>query len=156
MVLLDPSLNPDGLTRFSTWVNMHKNKNITPDPNDREYRESWPGGRTNHYWFDLNRDWLPIQQPESRNRIAKFHQWKPNILTDHHEMGTNSTFFFQPGVPARTHPLTPKLNQKLTEKIGNFHADALDSSGSFLLHKKKVMMIFTMVKDQLSPILMEV
>ncbi len=136
VILLDPSFNPDGLTRFSTWANMHKNKNITPDPSDREYRESWPGGRTNHYWFDLNRDWLPVQQPESRARVAKFHQWKPNILTDHHEMGTNSTFFFQPGVPARTHPLTPKLNQELTSKIGDFHAEALDSLGSFYYTKE--------------------
>ena len=136
VVLLDPSFNPDGLTRFSTWANMHKADNINPDPNDREYSEVWPGGRTNHYWFDLNRDWLPVQQPESQNRIAKFHEWKPNILTDHHEMGTNSTFFFQPGVPARTHPLTPKKNQELTEKIGTFHAAALDNIGSLYYTKE--------------------
>ena len=136
VVLLDPSMNPDGMTRFSTWANMHKNKNINPDPSDREYGEVWPGGRTNHYWFDLNRDWLPVQQPESQNRIAKYHLWKPNILTDHHEMGTNSTFFFQPGVPSRTHPLTPKLNQELTGKIGEFHAQALDSIGSLYYTKE--------------------
>lgn len=136
VVLLDPSYNPDGLTRFSTWANMHKGKNVNPDPNDREYRESWPGGRTNHYWFDLNRDWLPLQQPESQNRIVKYHQWKPNVLTDHHEMGTNSTFFFQPGVPSRTHPLTPKLNQELTGKIGEYHALALDSIGSLYYTKE--------------------
>ncbi len=136
VVLLDPSMNPDGLTRFSTWANMHKSKNINPDPNDREYSEVWPRGRTNHYWFDLNRDWLPVQQPESQNRIVKFHEWKPNILTDHHEMGTNSTFFFQPGVPARTHPLTPKLNQELTEKVGTYHAAALDNLGSLYYTKE--------------------
>lgn len=130
VILLDPSFNPDGLNRFATWANMHKSKNINPDPADREYGESWPGGRTNHYWFDLNRDWLPVQQPESKNRIAKYHLWKPNILTDHHEMGTNSTFFFQPGVPERTHPLTPELNQELTAKIGQYHAASLDSIGS--------------------------
>ncbi|MGW8123772.1 M14 family metallopeptidase [Roseivirga echinicomitans] len=136
VILLDPSLNPDGLNRFSTWVNMNKSKNINPDPNDREYNEVWPGSRTNHYWFDLNRDWLPVQQPESRNRVAKYHEWKPNIFTDHHEMGTNSSFFFQPGVPSRTHPLTPKENQELTEKIGEFHADALDQIGSFYFTKE--------------------
>ncbi|GHE57145.1 M14 metallopeptidase family protein [Roseivirga thermotolerans] len=130
VVLLDPSFNPDGLNRFATWANMHKSKKINPDPADREYSEAWPGGRTNHYWFDLNRDWLPVQQPESKNRIAKYHLWKPNVLTDHHEMGTNSTFFFQPGVPERTHPLTPELNQELTAKISEFHAAALDSLGS--------------------------
>lgn len=136
VVLLDPSFNPDGLTRFSSWANMHKSKKVNPDPNDREYTEVWPRGRTNHYWFDLNRDWLPVQQPESRNRIAKFHMWKPNILTDHHEMGTNSTFFFQPGVPSRTHPLTPKLNQELTEKVGTYHAKALDKIGSLYYTKE--------------------
>lgn len=130
VILFDPSLNPDGLQRFAYWANTNKSKNLNPDPNDREYDEVWPGGRTNHYWFDMNRDWLPVQLPESRARIASFHKWLPNILTDHHEMGTNASFFFQPGIPSRTHPLTPKLNQELTKSIGNFHAEALDKIGS--------------------------
>jgi len=131
VILLDPSFNPDGLQRFSTWVNIHKNKTITTDPNDREYSEVWPGGRTNHYWFDMNRDWLPVQLPESRVRIKTFHSWYPNIVTDHHEMGTNASFFFQPGIPSRTHPLTPQKNQDLTGAIAKFHARALDKLGSF-------------------------
>jgi len=131
VILFDPAFNPDGLQRFAYWANMHKSKNINPDPNDREYDEIWPGGRTNHYWFDMNRDWLPVQLPESRARIATFHKWYPNILTDHHEMGTNSSFFFQPGIPSRTHPLTPTKNQKLTGAIGKFHAKAFDKIGSF-------------------------
>ncbi len=130
VILFDPSFNPDGLQRFSSWANMHKADVINPDNNDREYNEVWPRGRTNHYWFDLNRDWLPVQLPESRARIKTFHNWYPNILTDHHEMGTNSTFFFQPGIPSRTHPLTPKKNQELTAAIGKFHAKALDKIGS--------------------------
>ena len=130
VILFDPCFNPDGVQRFSTWVNQHKNKNITSNSYDREYDEAWPGGRTNHYWFDMNRDWLPVQLPESRARIATFHDWMPNILTDHHEMGTNATFFFQPGIPSRTHPLTPKMNQELTREIGDFHAEALDKIGS--------------------------
>lgn len=130
VILFDPSFNPDGLQRFSYWANTNKAKNVNPDPNDREYREVWPGGRTNHYWFDMNRDWLPVQLPESQTRIKTFRDWMPNILTDHHEMGTNSTFFFQPGIPSRTHPLTPKSNQELTAEIGNFHAKALNQIGS--------------------------
>lgn len=130
VILFDPSFNPDGLQRFAYWANTNKSINLNPDPNDREYSEVWPGGRTNHYWFDMNRDWLPVQLPESRARIASFHKWLPNILTDHHEMGTNSTFFFQPGIPSRTHPLTPKLNQELTKGIGKYHAKALDKIGS--------------------------
>ncbi|WP_052184181.1 M14 family metallopeptidase [Psychroserpens sp. Hel_I_66] len=130
VILFDPSFNPDGLQRFAYWANTNKSKNLNPDPNDREYDEIWPGGRTNHYWFDMNRDWLPVQLPESQARIASFHKWLPNILTDHHEMGTNASFFFQPGIPSRTHPLTPKLNQELTKNIGDFHAKALDKIGS--------------------------
>lgn len=130
VILFDPSFNPDGLTRFASWVNTNKSANVNPDPQDREYDETWPGGRTNHYWFDMNRDWLPVQLPESRARIATFHDWYPNILTDHHEMGSNSSFFFQPGIPSRTHPLTPDLNQELTREIGTYHAAALDDIGS--------------------------
>ncbi|WP_237275144.1 M14 family metallopeptidase [Tenacibaculum ovolyticum] len=130
IILFDPSLNPDGLQRFAYWANTNKANNINPDPNDREYHEVWPGGRTNHYWFDMNRDWLPVQLPESKARIASFHKWLPNILTDHHEMGTNSTFFFQPGIPSRTNPLTPQINQDLTKEIGTYHAKAFDKIGS--------------------------
>ena len=130
VILLDPSLNPDGLQRFAYWANTNKNINLTSDSNDREYNEVWPGARTNHYWFDLNRDWLPAQLPESQARIKSFNKWMPNILTDHHEMGTNATFFFQPGIPSRTHPLTPDLNQKLTKDIAKFHVESLDKIGS--------------------------
>jgi len=135
-ILLDPCYNPDGVQRFSTWANSHKGMNLITDPATREYNEMWPGGRTNHYWFDLNRDWLLLIHPESQARVANFHQWKPNVLTDHHEMGSQSTFFFQPGVPSRTNPLTPAENQVLTEKIGNFHAHALDSIGSLYYSKE--------------------
>lgn len=127
IILIDPSINPDGLSRFAHWANTHKSKNVlVTDPNSREFNEPWPGGRTNHYWFDLNRDWMPMIHPSSQARVAKFHEWKPNVLTDHHEMGTNSTFFFQPGIPERTHPLTPQRNQDLTGAIAEFHAEALD------------------------------
>lgn len=130
IILFDPSLNPDGLQRFSTWVNMHKSNNLVTDSNDREFNEVWPGGRSNHYWFDMNRDWLVTQLPESKARIATFQSWFPNILTDHHEMGTDGTYFFQPGIQSRTHPLTPKMNQGLTKQIAAYHAKAMDKIGS--------------------------
>lgn len=136
IILLDPSFNPDGLQRFSYWTNTNRSTNLNPDPQDREFSEVWPGGRTNHYWFDLNRDWLPLQLLESQARVKTFYDWRPNVLTDHHEMGSNSSFFFQPGIPERTNPLTPQLNQDLTEKIGNYHAKALDSIGSLYYSKE--------------------
>ena len=136
VILFDPCLNPDGLQRFANWVNSNKNLVPNPDNNDREFSEVWPGGRTNHYWFDLNRDWLPVQLPESQARVKTYTDWLPNIVTDHHEMGTNSTFFFQPGIPSRVNPLIPNLNQKLTEKVAKYHANFLDKIGSLYYSKE--------------------
>ena len=136
VILLDPSFNPDGLQRFSTWANQHKGKTLVTDPNSREFNEVWPGGRFNHYWFDLNRDWLPAVHVESQNRLQYFHDWRPNVLTDHHEMGSNATFFFQPGVPSRVNPLTPSKNQELTGKIATYHAKYLDKIGSLYFTKE--------------------
>ncbi len=130
VLLIDPALNPDGINRFASWVNSHKGYHSTGDRNSREINEVWPGGRTNHYWFDLNRDWLPVQHPESRGRITQIQEWKPNIVLDFHEMGTDNTYFFQPGIPSRNHPLTPQKNFELTEKIAQYHAKYLDEIGS--------------------------
>ena len=66
IILLDPSFNPDGLQRFAHWANTNKSQKLNPDNYDREFSENWPRGRTNHYWFDMNRDWLPVQLPESK------------------------------------------------------------------------------------------
>lgn len=130
IVLIEPMLNPDGRSRFVDWVNGNRGRVATSDPNDREHREPWPGGRTNHYWFDLNRDWLPAQLKESRGRLELFYQWRPQLVTDFHEMGSDSTFFFMPGVPSRTNPLTPRSNFDLTRRIAAFHARYLDRLGS--------------------------
>lgn len=130
VVLLDPALNPDGLGRFAQWANMYRGARPVADPANREHVEAWPGGRTNHYWFDLNRDWLLLQHPESRNRVRLFQHYRPNVLADFHEMGTSATYFFQPGVPTRQNPLTPQENVELTREIAGYHARALDELGS--------------------------
>lgn len=136
VILLDPSFNPDGLDRFASWVNTRRSMVEVADPQNIEQNEPWPGGRTNHYWFDMNRDWLPAQLPESQARLKKFHEWKPNVLTDHHEMGTSSTFFFQPGIPSRNNPLTPENVFRLSEKMGEYHAEALNRIGSLYYTKE--------------------
>jgi len=130
VILIDPSLNPDGLQRHSAWVNMNRGMTLATDPSGREFNEPWPGGRTNHYWFDLNRDYLMLQHPESVGRVEAFYRWMPNINTDHHEMGASATFFFQPGVQSRNNPVVPPDNQTLTTGIGSYHAKYLDSIGS--------------------------
>ena len=129
VVLLDPSLNPDGLGRFAEWADMHRGEVLVGDRANREHDEAWPGGRTNHYWFDLNRDWLPAQHPETRARLTTFRRWRPNLLADFHEMGSDGTYFFQPGVPSRQNPLTPAANLELTQRIARYHADAFDAAG---------------------------
>ena len=136
IILLDPSLNPDGLQRFAQWVNSQRSYIKNPDSYDREYNEIWPGGRTNHYWFDLNRDWLTVQLNESKSRILTFNKWLPNILTDHHEMGKDQTFFFQPGIPSSVNSLISKKNQDLTLKISKFHEKELDEIGSLYYSKE--------------------
>lgn len=135
VILIDPCLNPDGSQRFTTWVNSHKSHTLVSDPASLEFSEVWPGGRYNHYWFDLNRDWLLLVHPESRGRIQMLQEWSPSVVGDYHEMGTQSTYFFQPGVPSRNNPLTPEMNFVLTEKMGKFHARALDSIGTLYFTK---------------------
>ena len=130
VILIAPCLNPDGFDRYAEWVNSRHKKNASIDPFDTEHRDRWPSSRTNHYWFDLNRDYLVLQQPETPGRIKLFHEWKPNLFTDHHEMGSNSTYFFQPGIPSRRHPLIPAANEELTAVISKYYAAALDELGS--------------------------
>jgi len=130
IIIVDPCLNPDGFTRHSTWANMHQSDIASGDKNSRQFYEGWPRGRTNHYWFDLNRDYLLLVNPESKGRVEKFHEWKPNVVTDHHESSPNTTFFFQPGVPSRNNPLIPAQNFELTREIATYHARYLDRIGS--------------------------
>ncbi len=136
IVLIEPSLNPDGYGRFSNWANNNRSTHLSKDVYDREHREDWPGGRTNHYRFDLNRDWLLAQQPESKARLKWYHQFRPHVLGDFHEMGSNSSYFFQPGVPSRQNPLTPDENFELTDSIAKYHAKILDEAGSLYYSKE--------------------
>lgn len=129
VVMIDPALNPDGYGRFSTWANHAAGRVQVAEPAHRERTEFWPGGRGNHYFFDLNRDWLLLQQPESVNRVKFLQKYRPLVMTDHHEMGSDRTFFFQPGVESRWHPMIPAANRTLTERLGSFHARALDRAG---------------------------
>lgn len=128
VILLQPSLNPDGHDRFAIWANMHQGKTPVADPAHREHVEGWPSARPNHYWFDLNRDWLPLQQVESQARIQQFHYWKPQVVADFHEMGPNTTYFFQPGIPSRNNPHISKATLELTALIAESHAAAFDAS----------------------------
>ena len=137
IITMDPVINPDGRDRHTHWANMHKGTPAVSDPNDREHNEIWPGGRFNHYWFDLNRDWFLATFPETRNRINFFHKWRPYVQTDHHEMGTNSTFYFDPGKESSNNPIVPDyLYNKIYPKFGEYFTKATNSIGSMYFTKE--------------------
>lgn len=127
IIVIEPSINPDGMDRFANWVATHRGIVENPDPNHIEHHQNWRTGRTNHFGFDLNRDWLLLSQIETQNRLPFYHQYQPNVLADFHEMGSNSSYFFQPGIPTRIHPLTPMKNIELTKLLATYHAKALDA-----------------------------
>jgi hypothetical protein len=127
VIILIAVFNPDGNSRMSAWNHMHGANVPVTDPNHLLHNTFWPGGRTNHYWFDLNRQWLILQHPEPQGWVAKFHQWKPNITVDYHEMGANSTYYFHPGAPDRTFPLIPKESMELLDRVSNRPRSWLDS-----------------------------
>jgi hypothetical protein len=129
VIVIVPNVNPDGRDRFVDEANADRGMVPTPDAEDREHTSRWPGGRTNHYWFDLNRDWLPLTQPESYLRHQVYTAWRPQVVLDYHEMGGGATYFFQPGVATRWHPLTPQAVKDWTNTFASFHAKALEKIG---------------------------
>lgn len=138
VIMIDPTINPDGRDRHTQWANMYQGNPQVSDPQDAEHDEYWPGGRTNHYWFDLNRDWLLGIHPESRGKLKWYHEWYPNVVTDFHEMGTNSSYFFEPMKDnGSLNPIMPKENYvDLNNMFGSYFAHALDSIGSFYFTKE--------------------
>ena len=138
IVFIDPTINPDGRDRHTQWANQFKSRHLVSDNIDAEHMEAWPRGRTNHYWFDLNRDWLLAVNPESQGKLNWYHQWYPNVVTDFHEMGTNSHYFFEPMKPIGSQdPIMPKENyEDLNNLFAPYYAEALDRIGSFYYTKE--------------------
>ncbi|RMB64071.1 zinc carboxypeptidase [Dokdonia sinensis] len=138
IIFLDPTINPDGRDRHTQWANSFKGSPLVSDNIDAEHTEMWPRGRTNHYWFDLNRDWLLAINPESRGKLDWYHEWYPNVVTDFHEMGTNSTHFFEPMLPIGSeNPIMPKENyEDLNNLFAPYFSSALDEIGSFYFTKE--------------------
>ncbi|TFV94221.1 zinc carboxypeptidase [Algoriphagus kandeliae] len=138
VIHIDPTLNPDGRDRHSLWADSNKGFPPVADPLDREHNEAWPGGRTNHYWFDLNRDWLPLAHPESQVKVEWYHQWYPNVTTDFHEMGTNSTYFFEPTKPyGSENPVVPRKNyDDINPLFAKYFSKYMDEIGSLYWTKE--------------------
>jgi hypothetical protein len=138
VIFIDPTINPDGRDRHTQWANQFKAKQLVSDNTDAEHNEAWPRGRTNHYWFDLNRDWLLGVHPESQGKLKWMHSWYPNVVTDFHEMGTNSNHFFEPMKPIGSlDPIMPKENyEDLNNLFAPYFSKALDKIGTFYYTKE--------------------
>ena len=125
VVIIDPLQNPDGRDRFVSSFREARGRFIQNNPYSNEHTERWPGGRANHYWFDMNRDWFRHSQQEVKSKVAAYLKWQPQIYVDAHEMGRNSTFYF----PPPTDPKNPYLLDSQTDwfaKLGKHQAGWFD------------------------------
>ena len=125
VVIIDPILNPDGRDRYVTWYKSSQAHMLNTDPADLEHDEIWPGGRTNHYWFDLNRDWVWLVHPESRGRIAEYQKWMPQVHLDIHEQGFNDNYFTMPGTTPRNLQL-PDDYEEWSDRFGRGTIEEFD------------------------------
>ena len=142
VIFIDPALNPDGRDRAASWHNSLKSFPPVADPADLEHNGA--GGGSNHYGTNLNRDWLSASQIETRNRLAFFHQWYPNVQIDFHEMGTNSTYYFEPSPANHESPIIPKESYAFNTTLAKYFAQTLDKIGSLYYSRENF--------DNLSPI----
>jgi hypothetical protein len=128
VVLVDPLQNPDGRARFLATNRLGRAATPDPEPAAAEHDEPWPGGRSNHYLFDMNRDWFAQTQPETRGRLRVFLDWYPHVAVDLHEMGGDSTYFFAP--PARpVNPHVTRAQQAWHDAFGRSIAERFDAAG---------------------------
>jgi hypothetical protein len=135
VVLLDPLSNPDGRERYVSGYEQRQGAVPDPDPRAAEHWEPWPGGRQNHYLFDLNRDWAWLTQRETRDRIAVYRRWEPQVHVDLHEMDRRSSYFFPPSADP-IHPLIPSSVLRWLGVFGRGNAAAFDERG-YLFYKEE-------------------
>ena len=140
LVIIDPCVNPDGRDRYVNWFNSVVGTNYNARLEAREHREPWPGGRTNHYNFDLNRDWAWQTQTESKQRMAVYNQWLPQVHVDYHEQGINQPYYFAPAAQPYHEAIT-KWQRDFQATIGRNHAKYFDQYG-WLYFTKEIFDLF--------------
>lgn len=135
VVLIDPCINPDGRDRYVNWYNQFKNSPNQVDPQSKEHHENWWSGRSNHYMFDLNRDWAWLTQVESQQRLKQFNQWLPHVHVDFHEQGVDNPYYFAPAAEP-FHEVITDFQREFQETIGKNHAKYFDANGWFYFTKE--------------------
>ncbi|HYE54855.1 MAG TPA: M14 family metallopeptidase, partial [Chitinophagaceae bacterium] len=136
VVIIDPCLNPDGRDRYVNWFTSVTGKKPNADPQSREHSEPWPGGRTNHYNFDLNRDWAWQTQIETQQRIKKYNEWLPHVHVDFHEQGYNDPYYFAPAAEPFHEVITP-WQREFQTMIGKNNAKYFDEKGWLYFTKER-------------------
>ncbi|MDE3234697.1 MAG: zinc carboxypeptidase [Bacteroidota bacterium] len=136
VVIIDPCINPDGRDRYVNWYNSVSGKNLDIDLQAREHSEPWPGGRTNHYNFDLNRDWAWQTQIETQQRLKKYKEWMPQVHVDFHEQGINEPYYFAPAAEPLHEVITP-WQREFQVAIGKNNAHYFDSKGWLYFTKER-------------------
>ncbi len=135
VVIMDPCINPDGRDRYSNWYNQYKNTPHQVDPNSKEHHEGWWSGRSNHYMFDLNRDWAWLTQVESQQRIKVFNDWLPHVHVDFHEQGVDNPYYFAPAAEPY-HEVITDFQRDFQVTLGKNHAKYFDQNGWFYFTKE--------------------
>ena len=128
VVIIDPCLNPDGRDRYANWYNQTKTSPYNTNKISREHIEPWPGGRANHYLFDLNRDWAWITQIESQQRLREYQKWMPHVHVDFHEQGINEPYYFAPAAEPY-HEVITNWQRDFQFMIGKNNAKYFDENG---------------------------
>lgn len=146
LVVLDPCINPDGRDRYANWYNQKMHKRMQPDPQSAEHGEPWPGGRANHYLFDLNRDWAWQTQKESIARMALMGQWLPQVHVDFHEQGVNEPYYFAPGAEP-LHEQLSSFQRSFQETIGRNNAKYFDQNNWLYFTKERFDLLYPSYGD---------
>ncbi|WP_299114811.1 M14 metallopeptidase family protein [uncultured Winogradskyella sp.] len=128
VVIIDPCINPDGRDRYVNWFNETASQPYDIDQQASEHNEPWPGGRPNHYLFDLNRDWAWASQVESASRLKAYNKWMPHIHVDFHEQGINEPYYFAPAAEP-FHEIISDFQRDFQTEIGKNHAKYFDEEG---------------------------
>ena len=136
VVILDPCINPDGRDRYVNWYNGVVGEQPNPDPQSREHREPWPRGRSNHYNFDLNRDWAWQTQIETQQRLKQYNDWLPQVHVDYHEQGYNSPYYFAPAAEPY-HEVITLWQREFQVMIGKNNAKYFDRKGWLFFTKQE-------------------
>lgn len=146
IVLIDPSENPDGYSRYAEWYRRYANTSLDPYPNSYEHLEPWPGGRVNHYLFDLNRDWAWQTQVESQQRIKEYHKWMPHVVADIHEQGYNNPYYFAPAAEP-FHQFIDPFQRDFQVEIGKNNAKHFDQNGWLYYTKERYDLLYPSYGD---------